>query len=72
MFSEGTPLTNNAWPLELLAKPKARTVTRLPINGSIRAQISGDGWYVMRRPEILGTYKDLTAGQIVQQSQQSG
>jgi len=28
--------------------------------------IEGDGWYVMRKPESLGTYKDLASGEIVQ------
>jgi len=31
-----------------------------------------DGWYVMRNPEVLGTIKDLSTGQIVQPRQQTG
>lgn len=27
--------------------------------------VSVDNWYIMRKPEALGTYKDLSAGQIV-------
>lgn len=27
--------------------------------------VSGDGWYIMRKPEALGAYKDLATGQIV-------
>ena len=27
--------------------------------------VSGDGWYIMRKPEALGTYKDLLTGQVV-------
>lgn len=32
--------------------------------------IEKDGWYVMRSPEILGTYKDLSTNQIVQPQRQ--
>lgn len=31
--------------------------------------IENDGWYVMRSPEVLGTYKDLSTNQIVQPQQ---
>ena len=27
--------------------------------------IEDDGWYVMRHPEVLGTYKDLKTGQVI-------
>lgn len=33
--------------------------------------VENDGWYVMRNPEVLGTIKDLSTGQIVQPRQQS-
>ena len=28
--------------------------------------IENDGWYVMRTPSVLGTYKDLTTNKIIQ------
>lgn len=31
--------------------------------------VENDGWYVMRNPEVLGTYKDLSSNQIVQPQQ---
>ena len=34
--------------------------------------VENDGWYVMRRPEALGTYKDLSTGQVVSPQQQGG
>ncbi len=34
--------------------------------------VAKNGWFVMRNPEILGTYKNLSSGQIVSPQQQSG
>lgn len=34
--------------------------------------VAKDGWYIMRRPEALGTYKDLSTRQVVPPRQQSG
>lgn len=34
--------------------------------------IAKDGWYIMRKPEVLGTYKDLSTGQVVLPQQSGG
>ena len=34
--------------------------------------VANDGWYIMRKPETLGTYKDLSTGQVVTPQQHGG
>ncbi len=34
--------------------------------------VADDGWFVMRSPEVLGTYKDLSSGQVISPPKQQG
>ncbi len=34
--------------------------------------VANDGWFVMRKPEAIGTYKDLSTGQVISPQQQGG
>ncbi|MBI4010201.1 MAG: hypothetical protein HY361_03365 [Candidatus Aenigmarchaeota archaeon] len=55
----------------IILSPESKVYTAF---GQIWPQVGtveDDGWYVMRIPEVMGTYKDLTTNKIVQ-PQQSG
>ena len=55
----------------MLASPDANLYTSFMQVWSQVGDVAGDGWFVMRSPEVLGTYKDLSSGQVIA-SQQGG
>ncbi len=51
----------------MLASPEASLYVALVQAWAQVGNVSSDGWFVMRSPEILGTYKDLSKGVVVNQ-----
>lgn len=74
--SENTYDINSKEGKELINKYKIKKVPILIINPEINAyasfirpwssvgSIESDGWFIMRKPEVLGTYRDLETGEI--------
>lgn len=56
----------------MLASPDAKLYASFVQVWPQVGNVAGDGWYVMRNPEVLGTYKDLTTGQVITPQQQGG
>ncbi len=56
----------------MLASPEANLYTLFVHVWPQVGTLENDGWYVMRKPEVLGTYKDLETGQVVQNEETSG
>ena len=54
----------------IVISPETKVYTTLTQVWPDVGTIENDGWYVMRNPELLGTYKDLSTNQIVQPQQQ--
>ncbi len=49
----------------VLISPEAREYARFTSVWSQVGDVAVDSWYIMRNPNVLGTYKDLSTGQIV-------
>ncbi len=56
----------------MLASPEAKLYTAFAQVWPQVGSIEGNGWFVMREPEVLGVYKNLTTGEVVLPPQQSG
>ncbi len=56
----------------IIVSPEAKVYTAFAGVWSQVGNVEDDDWFVMRKPEILGTYKDLTTNQIVQPQQLGG
>ncbi len=54
----------------IILSPEAEVYTSFDQVWTQVGTVENDGWYVMRNPEVLGTYKDLRTNQIVQPRQQ--
>jgi len=53
----------------IILSPEAKAYTAFDQVWPQVGTVEDDGWYVMRTPEVMGTYKDLTANKIVQPQQ---
>ncbi len=53
----------------ILLSPDAEAYPNLVQAWKSVGSVEQDGWYVMRSPELLGSYKDLTTGKVVKQAQ---
>ncbi len=49
----------------ILVSPDASAYERFVQAWEQVGDIASDDWYVMRKPEVLGTYKDLSTGQVI-------
>ncbi len=56
----------------MLASPEANMYTLFVQVWSQVGEVANNGWFVMRNPEVLGTYKNLSSGQVISPQQQSG
>ncbi len=51
----------------MLASPEANLYTGFAQAWSQVGNVAKDGWHIMRNPEVLGSYKDLSTGNVVNQ-----
>lgn len=51
----------------LIISPDAKAYSSFALAWAQVGDAAGDGWYVMRKPEVLGNYKDLEKGLAVNQ-----
>ncbi|MBI2040788.1 MAG: hypothetical protein HYT16_01675 [DPANN group archaeon] len=49
----------------ILVSPEGKDYARFVSAWRQVGDVSEDGWHIMRNPNVLGTYKDLTTGQVV-------
>lgn len=56
----------------MLASPDASLYTAFVQVWPQVGDVANDGWFVMRKPEVLGTYKDLSSGQVITPQQGGG
>ncbi|MBI4170968.1 MAG: hypothetical protein HY514_04685 [Candidatus Aenigmarchaeota archaeon] len=56
----------------MLASPDAKLYAVFAQVWPQVGDVASDGWFVMRKPEVLGIYKDLSTGQVVSPQQQGG
>jgi len=56
----------------ILVSSDAAMYSGFPVVWPQVGNIASDGWHVMRNPEVLGTYKDLSSGQVISPPQPEG
>jgi thiol-disulfide isomerase/thioredoxin len=49
----------------ILVSPEGKEYARFVSAWQQVGDVADDSWYIMRNPNVLGTYKDLTTGQVV-------